>query len=73
MRTLANFAKENNVYVVAGLCEKEGGRYYNSAVLVGPSGYAGTYRKAHLFNTEKPWFSRGDNEFTVCMHAEYLP
>lgn len=64
-RTLANFAKEHDVYVVAGLCEKEGGRCYNSAVLVGPGGYAGTYRKAHLFNTEKLWFSRGDNEFPV--------
>lgn len=64
-RKLAEFAKENNVHVVAGLCEKEGEQYYNSAVLVGPSDYIGKYRKAHLFNLEKLWFSRGNNRFAV--------
>src|SRR3972149_2904070 len=34
-RTLANYAKERGVYVVAGLCEREGNECYNSAVLVG--------------------------------------
>jgi predicted amidohydrolase len=64
-RKLAGFAKENNVNVVAGLCEKEGEQYYNSAVLVGPSDYIGKYRKVHLFNLEKLWFSRGNNRFAV--------
>jgi predicted amidohydrolase len=51
-------AKQN--YIVAGLAEQEGGSYYNSAVLVGPQGYIATYRKLHLFNEEKLWFSPGN-------------
>ena len=38
-----------NAYVVVGLLERFGdARVYNSAVLVGPEGLVGVYRKAHL-------------------------
>ena len=36
------------VYVVIGLIEKEGDNIYNTAVLIGPSGIIGKYRKTHL-------------------------
>jgi len=62
---LIKFAEKGNVSIVAGLCEKEDGRYFNSAVLVGPKGFIATYRKAHLFHREKLWFSRGDTSFKV--------
>jgi len=49
---------------VIGLAERAevtgGPRFYNSAALVGPGGVEGLYRKAHLFNTEKLYFSPGD-------------
>ena len=42
-------AKEHNLYVVAGLLEREGALVYNVAVLIGPDGkYIGKYRKVTL-------------------------
>ncbi|MHA1556783.1 MAG: nitrilase-related carbon-nitrogen hydrolase [Candidatus Heimdallarchaeota archaeon] len=59
-------AKETNTYLVAGLCEKtKDGKYYNSSVLIGPEGYIDTYRKIHLFNTEKDFFSPGNGPFKI--------
>jgi predicted amidohydrolase len=55
---------ESGCRVVIGLAERAPGaggpQFFNSAVLVGPSGLEGVYRKAHLFNTEKQYFTPGD-------------
>jgi 5-aminopentanamidase len=64
-RKLAEFSKEKSVYIVAGLAEKHGDFFYNSAILTGPEGFIGLYRKTHLFYEEKLWFSPGDTGFTV--------
>lgn len=40
--------KRHQRYAIFGLLELVGDRYYNSAVLVGPGGVIGTYRKMHL-------------------------
>ncbi len=37
-----------NVFAVFGLIEEEQGKYYNTSVLVGPTGFIGKYRKLHL-------------------------
>jgi predicted amidohydrolase len=37
-----------DVHVVCGLLEREGEHLYNAAVLVGPDGLVGSYRKTHL-------------------------
>src|SRR5579859_4256068 len=37
-----------DAHVVCGLLERDGGRLHNAAVLVGPDGLIGTYRKTHL-------------------------
>jgi predicted amidohydrolase len=42
------------------LNERDGPNLYNSAVLVGPQGYVGRYRKLHLFLHEKDFFQPGD-------------
>ena len=62
---LGRIARRKNIHIVAGLCEKEGDRLFNAAVLVSPEGYRGTYRKMHLFNEEKLWFQPGDEGFKV--------
>src|SRR3989339_1099786 len=63
---LINIAKNRNMYIACGLAEKAGGaKCYNSAVLVGPKGYLGKYRKAHLFNDEKIFFKPGNLPFRV--------
>ena len=54
---LIELAKEKNGYIVCGICEKEGGNFFNSSVLVGPEGYIGKYRKVHLFDREKLFYA----------------
>jgi predicted amidohydrolase len=53
------------LYVVVGLAERAQDGLYNSAVLIGPKGYIGTYRKTHLFFEETLWFSPGNTGFHV--------
>jgi len=62
-RRLADLAREKRLWIVAGLPERAGRSYYNSAVLVGPKGHLATYRKVHLFYEEKRWFAPGRNRF----------
>ncbi|MEE9543759.1 MAG: nitrilase-related carbon-nitrogen hydrolase, partial [Thermodesulfobacteriota bacterium] len=62
---LIETASAKKVFIVAGLAERKGKKVYNSAVLVGPRGLIGVYRKAHLFSTEKRLFTPGDTPFEV--------
>jgi predicted amidohydrolase len=59
-RALVWAAKREKRHYIAGFAEVSGGRYYNSAMLVGPSGVKAVYRKLHLFEREQEWFERGD-------------
>jgi predicted amidohydrolase len=63
--TLTNMAKEKHLYIVAGIAEIDNGNCYNSAVLTGPNGFIGCYRKLHLFYNEKRWFEPGNAELNV--------
>ncbi|KKM11369.1 hypothetical protein SY88_09035 [Clostridiales bacterium PH28_bin88] len=53
-------AREKDAYIVAGMVEKDGICFYNSAVLVGPEGLVGVYRKTHLFAEEKLYYEPGN-------------
>jgi len=64
-RAVEEIAAEKSCYVVFGLPEKSGGDVFNSAALIGPNGFIGKYRKAHLFYEEKLWFKPGDTGFHV--------
>jgi len=63
---LARFAEDENLHIVAGLCEAGDERFYNSAIIVGPEGFVAAYRKTHLFDKEKLWFTKGGDPFRVC-------
>lgn len=60
VRHLEDLCQQYGVHLVSGLNERDGDRLYNSAVLVGPQGYVGRYRKLHLFLNEKDYFQPGD-------------
>lgn len=64
---LLRLAKERQTAIVAGMPEYDPvqDKYYNSAVVLTPEGYAGKYRKTHLYYKENKWFSLGDLGFQV--------
>jgi predicted amidohydrolase len=64
-KRLLELARARRMTIVAGLAERSGNRYFNSAVVVGPSGFIGCYRKAHLFFEETLFFTPGDTGFPV--------
>ncbi|MFB0487910.1 N-carbamoylputrescine amidase [Methylobacterium sp. OAE515] len=64
-RAWVALAAELGVHIVAGIAESAGDTLYNAAVIVGPEGYIGTYRKAHLWDQENVFFARGDLGFPV--------
>jgi N-carbamoylputrescine amidase len=59
-QALAHAASRHGATIVAGICEREGDALYNSAVVVGPEGHIGTYRKNHLWGAENLFFEPGN-------------
>jgi predicted amidohydrolase len=53
-------AAKHRLTVVAGITEREGDALYNSAVVVGPQGFIGRYRKNHLWAAENLFFEPGN-------------
>ena len=56
---------DTGAIIVAGFAEKEGDLYYNSSMIVYHGEIVGIYRKLHLFNKEKLFFSPGNKELQV--------
>ena len=65
VRGWADFCRKHEVYIVGCLPELDGPQLYDTAVLVGPEGYIGKYRKTHLWNREKLFFTPGNLGFPV--------
>ena len=65
----ANFLKEisakTGAVIVAGFIEKDAGKNYNSSIMVYKTKVIDTYRKIHLFNKEKLWFTPGNKKLQV--------
>ena len=62
---LCDIARQNSVYLVCGIIEREGRRFFNSAMFCAPDGeLLAVYRKLHLFSSEKSWYSLGGE---LCM------
>jgi predicted amidohydrolase len=53
-------AMKLRTYLVAGIAEREGTAVYNTALLAGPEGLVGSYRKIHLGNADADWATAGD-------------
>jgi predicted amidohydrolase len=62
---LAEAAAGAGCHVVIGMAERSAELLYNSAVLIGPGGVLGVYRKVHLFFEEKLYFTPGDLGFPL--------
>ncbi|AOF93329.1 nitrilase family protein [Sinorhizobium sp. RAC02] len=57
---LCRLAIEQSIHLVSGVAERDGDRFYNSAMICGPQGFIGKYRKLHLWNNEHRYFEKGD-------------
>ena len=64
-RRLGAAARRERRHYVAGFPERHRGRFFNSAMLVAPSGVLAVYRKLHLFEREREWFSPGNLPLAV--------
>lgn len=60
---LIDISMKNYVYMVVGMVERDGDKLYNTAVLVGPCGVVGKYRKMHLCDIDKNWATPGNLGF----------
>ncbi|SMH26761.1 nitrilase family protein [Mesorhizobium australicum] len=58
-------ANRLGMHLVAGIVERDGEKLYNSAVILGPDGVIGRYRKMHLWGDEVLYFSPGNLGFPV--------
>lgn len=66
VRELSKFSEDTATSIVAGFAERDGDRFYNSAVVIDERGEVrGVYRKTHLFYEEKLHFEPGDTGFRV--------
>lgn len=65
IRAWSEVAEHHGLHIVAGISEHSADRLYNSAVLIGPCGYVGAFRKVHLWNEENLYFEPGDVSFPV--------
>ena len=65
VESLKAFCQEKDFHLVTGFAEKAGDRLFNSSLLIGPGGIIHTYRKLHLFNTEKDCFDPGDTPLVI--------
>jgi predicted amidohydrolase len=57
---LTRLCRERDFFLVTGFAERSADKLFNSALLIGAHGVLHTYRKLHLFNTEKDYFDPGD-------------
>jgi predicted amidohydrolase len=63
---IAEACRATNTHAVVGFIERAGGQCYNAALLVGPDGPIGCYRKAHLpFLGVDRFLTPGDRPFAT--------
>jgi Predicted amidohydrolase len=62
---LKELSVKTSATIVGGFIERENDKIYNALMIVSGDKVIDTYRKIHLFNKEKLWFSPGDKELKV--------
>lgn len=57
-------AMKLRIHLVAGMAERDGDNVYNTAVVAGPEGLVGSYRKVHLNLFDRGW-ARAGSDWTI--------
>jgi len=64
---IAEICRETGAYAILGFIESDSGKFYNAAMVVGPAGVLGGYRKVHLpYIGIDRFLTPGDRPFQVC-------
>ena len=63
-------AKALGICLVAGVLEREGNRYFNTAIALNSRGLVARYRKAHLFGWERARLTPGGQPYLVAEMAD---
>jgi predicted amidohydrolase len=64
--TISKTCEETGAFAVVGFIERDGQNLYNSAMMVGPQGVVGSYRKTHLpFLGVDRFLKHGDRPFQI--------
>lgn len=59
-------AKENNVFITAGIIELQGGKFYSTTVLIDNSGsIAGKYQRRSVYPLEQPFLDSGNSTVVI--------
>lgn len=58
-------ATQKDIFLIIGMAEKEGSKLYNTAVLIGPTGILGKYRKIHLWEDKTMYKNGIINEIAI--------
>lgn len=63
VKRIETISKENHVYIIGAIVERSEitGLIHDTAFICGPSGFIGKYRKTHLWDKEKLYFTPGTN------------
>jgi predicted amidohydrolase len=63
---VAEVCRETGTHAIAGFIETDGDKFYNAAMVVGPDGVIGSYRKVHLpFIGIDRFVTPGDRQFNI--------
>src|SRR5689334_11651783 len=65
-QAISEACREANAHAVVGFIERAGDSFYNAAMVVGPEGVVGSYRKVHLpFLGVDRFLTPGDRPFEI--------
>ncbi len=62
---LKQISEKTGAIIVGGFAEKEGDKLYNASMMVYQDRVIAVYRKLHLYNKEKLWFTPGNRPLSV--------
>ncbi|MGY2681878.1 carbon-nitrogen hydrolase family protein [Pseudomonas tolaasii] len=66
LQAVIQAARAQDIAVVIGMIESDGGQFYNTTVLITPEGIALRYRKTHLWPLERGVVNPGDR-YATCL------
>ena len=68
--TIKKYTKDKKIAIIGGYAEDESGRFFNSAFFIAEGEFLLNYRKVHLFNEEKLFFSPSFNGYKVTKYRD---